>query len=438
MSMNSIIIASREQTESEILKKVVEKEFNVSIITSPSIDQKKLEETSLILLDSNFTENSGIDFLMNVLRQFYLPVLMLTSVDDHQCAVEAMRSGASNYLVKTENYHEILNTAIKDAIEKFSQYEEMKETIVALKARIVELEKQLGISAQEEVAEEIPEPPKEINLIEELVSRFKQGDINLPSLSQTYIQFKALMKSGAGIKEIADLLKQDVAISSKLINISNTAYYRGMSENKNLYEAINRLGLRVTKQYVGVISNRSLYTTSNKKYNSILEELWEHSLSCAYAAEIVANIIGFDFQNDIFTLALLHDIGKLLLIQVIGELETKGKFGRDIRLEELFQTMGSFHGRFGAVLLKRWNFPEIYLEISQRHHDDPVENSSKELLIIQFANLLSKSIGYTVSKEQQIDIENSKSGYFLRLRENEIEETQQKTKALMEEVKHTV
>lgn len=448
--MKSVLIANRNESETETLRDIVQKEYRVEIIFSPEEADGIIDKSDLILLDSNFTENDGIDFIIQILKLHYLPVLMLTSEDDPECAVEALKVGASNYLVKSGDYLQILNTTISEAINKFNEPEEMKRTIVELKKRANELEKLLNLTGSEDdrmrsgsfhahpISDKDTDSDRTINLVDEIIIRFKRGEINLPALPQISHQFNSLIRAGAGIKEISNLLKQDIAISSKLINISNTAYYKGISENLTITEAIKRLGLGTTKQYVEVISNRSLYITNNKKYTRLMENLWQHSFSCATAAELITETLGRKLTNDTFTMALMHDIGKLLLIQVIGELEIKGKFGREISPSELLETLDSFHGRFGAVLLKRWSYPYPYIEVAM-HHDqiDSVDEPSDEFLIVHFANQLARASGYNLKPDthEDIDLSASKSGYLLRLRPEEVDDIRARVQEIMMHVK---
>ena len=66
-------------------------------------------------------------------------------------------------------------------------------------------------------------------------------------------------------------------------------------------QAISRLGLTATKQYVDAICNRAFYAVSNKKYADLFETLWEHSLCCAIGSQAVCEILKLKFQIDIFT-----------------------------------------------------------------------------------------------------------------------------------------
>ncbi|MFH1351122.1 MAG: HDOD domain-containing protein [Pseudomonadota bacterium] len=279
-----------------------------------------------------------------------------------------------------------------------------------------------------------PETKKEI--IQEIISRFKKEEIDLPSAPQISIKFREISNKEVKIQEIADLLKQDVAITSKLIGVANSAYYRGFSEIKTLAQAVSRLGLTTTKQYVEAICNRSLYTTNNKKFLEFVEKLWEHSLSCAYASQIISEILKLRLPDDAFTLGLLHDIGRLLLLQIFGELEGRGQLGEEFSEIDMFKDIDEYHGRFGAALLKRWEFSKRYIQIALYHDNlEPAPTVSEELLVVNLANLLVKSMGSDQDQQAEIDVEGATSTRQLELDSKMIAEVKDKVKNLMDEMK---
>lgn len=428
--MSSVVVANSSDSESEEIKNVLRNDYDVRVMTSPDQPIDLEDKCDLILLDHNFTEDSGIDFLSAVLSKIHVPVLMVTSPDEPRCAIEAIRLGAYNYLVKTAGYYDLLNYSIKEAIDKFNEREEMKRTIMALKTRVAELERHVELGDEEREDDSFGE--EKATLIEAITTRFKRGEINLPSYPKINSEFRHLMEQGADISKITDLLKQDVGIYSKLLSISNSPYYCGLTPNRTLEQAISRLGLKTTKNYVEIISNRSLYTTSNKKYKEILKKLWEHSLSCAYASEILSNHLQHKMADEVFTMGLLHDIGKLLLLQIAIEMDTKGIYGQEIDVHELTETLDNYHGVFGGSLLKKWNFPPEYAYISQYHNNvEKAGNITKELMIIHLANLIAKSLGYTLNGPQSIDLENVPSLEFLKLPLQEIAQIEEHVRQLM-------
>ena len=111
-----------------------------------------------------------------------------------------------------------------------------------------------------------------MDMMEQIVFIFKRGEIDLPSHPKLSQKFMELIETGASLQKIAEVLKRDVAISSKLISISNSPFYRGMAKYRTLEQAIGRLGLNTTKQYVDAILHRALYTTKNKNFTEIIRE----------------------------------------------------------------------------------------------------------------------------------------------------------------------
>ena len=120
-----------------------------------------------------------------------------------------------------------------------------------------------------------------------------------------------MAKKGLDFKEISMLLKQDMSITSKIISMSNASYYGAAIKTKTVDQAVSRLGLVVTKQYVETLCNRSFFATKSKKYTKATEELWKHSLHCAVTSEVVSKSLKLDLQEDVFTMGLMHDIGKM-------------------------------------------------------------------------------------------------------------------------------
>src|SRR5208337_4949251 len=221
------------------------------------------------------------------------------------------------------------------------------------------------------------------NPLTKIIAQFNRGEIELPPMPRIQTKFHALIKTGANLQEIGGLLKQDPAILSKLISISNSSFYRGLTENITVEQAIGRLGLLATKQTVDALSNRSLYLGTNPKYTEVMEKLWEHSLSCAHACQVITEAKGMKLSEDPFTMGLLHDIGKLMLLRVMGEIEKKEKDIKAVPTDELLDSLAAYHSKTGAVLLKRWNFPGVYLQVAELHdHIDGIQTPSKELLVV--------------------------------------------------------
>ncbi len=115
-------------------------------------------------------------------------------------------------------------------------------------------------------------------------------------------------------------------------------------------------------------------------------------------------------------MGLLHDIGFLLLLQVISELENSNNFDVVIEKDSLLDFLKSHHGSFGRALLHRWKFPEQFAAVAMCHDDlDAADAPSTEIMMIHFANLLVESMGYGLEDPEEIDLENTQSAKSLGL-----------------------
>ena len=100
--------------------------------------------------------------------------------------------------------------------------------------------------------------------------------------------------------------------------------------NTSLDQVIARLGYTAILQVVAELSIRNFFTMRIPKYRSLVENLWKHSISSAYAAEFMSKILKLDLETDPFLMGLLHDIGKVALLQILAEMERNGKFNDGI------------------------------------------------------------------------------------------------------------
>jgi len=428
--LKSVLILSNSLAQIKLIQNAISKEFLV--MTANDINEIKnfIDKTDLVLIDEAFIEKTGFSIFAHILKSSSVPILALTPIDNPFYAVEALRHGAYNYLIKINRYESIISVTISEAINRFSEQNEAKKIIYYLKKRIENLEYQLMQNKEKKdaLSEASVVRSKDFShktIIEEIISRFKKGDINLPAIPKITLKFKELIDSGAGIKELAELLKNDLAISTKLINVSNSVYYKGIKDSQTVEEAINRIGLTLTRQYVDIIANRSLYTINNQYFTSPIEDLWHHSLAVALAGQFVQDSITLKLNNDVFTLGLMHDIGKLVLFQLISELIVNSYLDKATSYFDIKEILDKFHCKFGSVLLKRWGFDNIFIQTALFHEQmDKTFLENKELLIIYFSNVLVNQIGYTIGgfKHDPLILEETEAARFLKLDKNQIKE----------------
>ncbi|MCZ6872899.1 MAG: HDOD domain-containing protein [bacterium] len=430
--MASVLVVTGDSCEIERIQACLEPSHTVHGITTPAEVNLHLPSSEIVLLDHAFTDNNGIDTLMEIMTETQVPVLFLSPPDDPQCATEAVRLGAFNYGVKTEHYHALLLPAIRDMLDRSTRQQATQHTITELEQRIAELEAELLALRQYITSQNLSSAiGTQKRILKTITARIKAGEVNLPVYPPIPAQFRALLKDDPPMAEIADFLKQDMSITTKLISVSNSVYYRGATENKTLERAIARLGLEVTTQYVEILANRSLYTINNPTYQMLLQPLWDHALACAHAAQQTAILLDLAAPEELFTMGLLHDIGRLLLIQMLAELDLQGTF--ELEFSDVSAILDTQHATFGRNLLRQWEFPSDFADICLYHARlEDAAMTSEQLLVVHFANMLVRTTGYGQELPADIEIADIVSVPLLKLTPTMIASVKDEVTAIMQ------
>jgi len=107
-------------------------------------------------------------------------------------------------------------------------------------------------------------------------------------------------------------------------------------------------------------------------------ELWEHSIKCAVAAEILAKEFKVINPDDAFVIGFLHDIGKILLNSKNPLKYSKVRYlaaQDNVNLVDIEDAQfGTNHCVLGALVSKKWQLPVILTNCIRYHHD-PAQSS---------------------------------------------------------------
>ena len=232
------------------------------------------------------------------------------------------------------------------------------------------------------------------NIVQEIVASFKKGELSFPVLPEVlqHIQ-RVLLDPNISLEDAASAIRGDIKISTSLISLANSPYYRGVSKIESVEQAIARLGFKETSKLTSLIANRSLYRCDKKKYKVLMFEYWKHGLACAYIAHFLARQLRLGDADEYFTMGLIHDVGKGLLLNAITTVLENRKIPFEFEDSEIQEVIDMMHTSFGAALLKRWGFSDRYILIT-KHHDtvSGTNNVPLDLKVIQLANLLTREL----------------------------------------------
>jgi putative nucleotidyltransferase with HDIG domain len=165
-----------------------------------------------------------------------------------------------------------------------------------------------------------------------------------------------------------------------------------------LFDAVSRLGFTRTYQLVAAVSGAKLLGAAQKGYGIDQGELWQHSVASAVAAKLIAEKLDDD-RDLVFTCALLHDLGKVILSTALESIYKKivedVEKNQQALIEAEKKLLGVQHAEVGARLLARWKFPASIVDAVCFHHDPAAAGEHKRLAAyVYISNLIAHFIGY--------------------------------------------
>jgi HD-like signal output (HDOD) protein len=217
----------------------------------------------------------------------------------------------------------------------------------------------------------------------------------LPSLPTVYAKLqKAIISPDVGISEVAGIIEQDIAMSAKVMQLVNSAFFGIYKKVESPGRAVALLGLDTIKILVLGIEIFSQVKIPREIFQ--IDTLWSHSLLVGKIAKAIAGHASEDKDliNNTFLAGILHDIGKLVLVSELPEqyrqvidLARAQKITLPVAEQTIF---GAEQSAVGAYLIGLWGFPSPIVEgIGFNHSLDKYPTESfTPALAVHIANVL--------------------------------------------------
>lgn len=192
----------------------------------------------------------------------------------------------------------------------------------------------------------------------------------LPAMPKTYGRLQAaLSRPTVTAAEVGDIVNADAAIASKVLQITNSAFFRLRKPMVRIKDAVTYLGFATIRNLVLSAEIFSQWSPQSLP-NVDPERLQNHAQFAAAACKSLAG--GRASPDDAWLAGLLHDIGYWILVQECpGELKAALELSQTRHLP-LFEceklTTGATHAEIGAYLLGLWGLPYSIVEAVALHH----------------------------------------------------------------------
>jgi putative nucleotidyltransferase with HDIG domain len=170
--------------------------------------------------------------------------------------------------------------------------------------------------------------------------------------------------------DLCDLIRSDPAFSTAVLRLANSPLIGFPKQITSVLQASMLLGFRRLKSAVITIGLRSYL---ENLYTPLLQSCWRHCLACAIVAERTAESAFLD-KNFAHTAGILHDIGRIAMATSMPRSYARVLEIEANQPEDLLRTEGEIcgidHCQAGLALVKAWELPAAFIEITSCHHND--------------------------------------------------------------------
>ena len=223
-------------------------------------------------------------------------------------------------------------------------------------------------SERRESSGEVTNSPMRAEVVE-LAETLRSGRARVSNISPVAMELQAMCAEGpSSMKELVEKIEQDPNLAAATLRAANSVAYRGMPRVIDLYAAGQRLGTRRLGEVSQTEAIKGVYKGGGKGWGRLLTRMWRHTVTTAHAARLLGERLDLPNQGAIYTMALLHNLGEVLIVDLYRKGGHEPPEG-GIASGALLHDMNHRHSALGALLLKSWDFPPALASIALTHHD---------------------------------------------------------------------
>jgi putative nucleotidyltransferase with HDIG domain len=252
----------------------------------------------------------------------------------------------------------------------------------------------------------------------------------LPTLPSVVARVNDLVEDpSASAGDINEVIAHDMALSSKILKLVNSAFYGFPRRISSITHAVVILGFQTVRNIALSAFVLDAFDSTDLPFG--YRDFWIHSVGAGVAANVVGTRQGLPVGDDAFMCGLLHDIGKLVLHQYMRE--DFRKVMDMVQQEDLTiidaegKVLQADHAEVGALLMEHWQLPEKMVAVLRYHHhpDQAPEPCQKLVATVHLADILARSLLIGSGGDQKIPDASEAAWHLMGLTEADLPELMQ-------------
>lgn len=242
---------------------------------------------------------------------------------------------------------------------------------------------------------------KRFQLLEDIAKEL-QGDIVFPTCFDVSARISEIMRSdSASLQQIAQEIQHDPLVTSKILQLANSASYNPSGHNTTDTEkALSRIGLEIARPAALACALTQLaQTNATSIFASELKSLLIHSLKTAAIAKVFAQKMTRIAPETAMLAGLIHDLGAFFILHRVTNYPELIE-----RPESVRYLVAQWHESIGTILLDALGLPIEIINAVQEIDIPRTQITQPRNLseIVYLANLFAGGF----SEMQKLDLPN--------------------------------
>ncbi|MGC4119398.1 MAG: HDOD domain-containing protein [Myxococcales bacterium] len=215
-------------------------------------------------------------------------------------------------------------------------------------------------------------------LAELAAERVRTQNSLLPAFPALAARILAIMQEpDPDLRELAKTIRSDPAVSARLLNLANSAFYSRGVEVKTVQEAAVRLGMKTVSSVAVAAATQCMLDAQERETFDIFREHWKRlSAYCTQSAVSARWLSLWLSQGDpehAFLAGLMHDIGKVVALRAVSQMVLDGDAPSDLDPRVTDAVLELSHVPLGSDVAMSWNLPGYVMHACQSHHDQALD-----------------------------------------------------------------
>jgi HD-like signal output (HDOD) protein len=238
-----------------------------------------------------------------------------------------------------------------------------------------------------------------------LIASLQSGpDAMIRQLPQAARETLLLLEDpGVSRARMSEKLGGDPALVQSLLKTANSALFSsGRGEVLGIAQALDRIGIEGARSVVLASSIQGLLSNPGGVYGTMAAKVWDHMVRMAPIARALAPAFGAD-PDETFAVAVLHDVGKLVIFDRLSVLRQQHRRPMEIDTEFLSTTLQQLHESLGALSATRWGIGARGATAIGTHHRIGESRSHPDA--IAEAVFLAERLDHAMRRDESPDVE---------------------------------